>query len=155
MCVVKISGPLACSLCACRETAKVRRGQETDDRKTMILECKVMTDQSASPPPTLLQPQACPRLLWKGGGSRWKQTGVRGTAIMSHDIFCPFPLSIFTMPPPHIYYALNPSLRGKVPAKPQENGVSAGGVAIVNQCATVNLLRIVNLVGISAPKKNI
>ena len=44
-----------------------------------------------------------------------------------------------------MYYAVNPSLERKMPAKLRKNCVSAGGAAIVNHCAVVNLLRIVHL----------
>ena len=47
--------------------------------------------------------------------------------------------SVFTTPP-HVYYDVNPSSSCKT-----QEIVSGQGVAIVNHCAKVNLLRIVNL----------
>ena len=50
--------------------------------------------------------------------------------------------SVFTTPPFSLRCA--PVFEGKNACKAQENGVSAKGVAIVNHCAVVNLLCVVN-----------
>ena len=46
---------------------------------------------------------------------------------------------------PHIYYAVNPSFKGKVPATPRKIVSAQGGVVIVNHCAIINSPRTVNL----------
>ena len=63
-----------------------------------------------------------------------------------HEIVNYYAVVFLLHPPTPYLLRCEPVFEGKNVCKTQENRVSAGGVAVANRCAVVNLLRIVNSV---------